>query len=239
MKITNIISIIAGICAIATFFSDKDIKNKIKIFIIIIVVATIATNLLKDIGTIKNPGKEESNLTPPITSIESTSTAKITYPTETELTYPTETKIPKIIGITDMNAVEDNFYYSHGAEEDIFGNIYDDYVWTVVGGLGLENSEYEEYVTDKKYKKLTGILFVNKSAPKENSFRMKIYSDDNEIFVSPIIEKKSKPYSFDVDISGANFVKLEIVLIKGTASMESGWYEEARAFIANAKFITE
>jgi len=42
-----------------------------------------------------------------------------------------------------------------------------------------------------------------------------------------------------VDVSGAEFVKLEIVLVEGTSSMESGWYEEARAFIANAEFSSE
>jgi hypothetical protein len=109
----------------------------------------------------------------------------------------------------------------------------------VVGGVGAQNKICEEYVTQGKYKRLTGTLFVDKDAPDKNSFKMKIYVDGKKIFTSPTIEKKTKPYSFDVDVSGAEFVKLEIVLVEGTSSMESGWYEEARAFIANAEFSSE
>ena len=109
----------------------------------------------------------------------------------------------------------------------------------MVGGVGAQNKICEEYVTQGKYIRLTGTLFVDKDAPDKNSFKMKIYVDGKKIFTSPTIEKKTKPYSFDVDVSGAEFVKLEIVLVEGTSSMESGWYEEARAFIANAEFSSE
>ena len=153
--------------------------------------------------------------------------------------YPNDDEIEIQVFETNSGELIDSTSAIGIVEEDIFGNIYDEYVWTVVGGVGAQNKICEEYVTQGKYKRLTGTLFVDKDAPDKNSFKMKIYVDGKKIFTSPTIEKKTKPYSFDVDVSGAEFVKLEIVLVEGTSSMESGWYEEARAFIANAEFSSE
>lgn len=232
MGIEKIVSIVAGICAIATFFGVKELKKKFGIFLICI-VAIIAVNLF-------NTGTGTSRPTDNPTTQEIMNGGETTIESITEeITYPTESQVSDAISITDINVVEKRFFNRDDAEEDIFGNLYDEYVWTVVGGLGAQNKIYEEYVTQGIYKRLTGTLFVDKDAPEKNSFKMNIYVNGKKKFTSPIIEKKTKPYSFDIDVSGAEFVKLEIVLVEGTASMESGWYKEARAFIANAEFSNE
>lgn len=232
MGIEEIVSIIAGVCGIAAFLGVKDKKTKIGI---ILICAAVIVGIKMPKGGSGPGGPTDQPTTQEITTNKETTIESTTE----EIVYPTEKEDSEAISITDINIVEDRFFSRDGVEEDIFGNIYDDYVWTVVSGVGSQNKINEEYVTQGKYKTLTGTLFVDKDAPKKNSFKMNIYVDGKKKFTSPTIEKKTKPYSFDVDVSGAEFVKLEIVLVEGTASMESGWYEEARAFIANAEFLSE
>lgn len=231
MTIESIVTIIAGICAIIAFFGVESIRAR-AILLLLCMAVVICVNF---------SNCDETCIFPPeTTQITTTSSDNNTESIMVE-TYTTQmqTQAPQELQIKDATALDDCFYIGTEAEEDVYGNIYDTYIWAVMGGVGVDNEEYEEYMLQQKYTKLVGTLFVSKEESSVNSFVMKVYVDDKEIYKSPVVKKESEPCSVEVDIAGANKVKIEFILIDGISDMTTAMRKEATAYFADCKFINE
>ena len=80
-------------------------------------------------------------------------------------------------------------------------------------------SEYAEYRVYHKYNKLTGYLISYKDIGEDGNSQIKIYADDELVYVSPNIERKTDLLSFEADIKNSDYIKLEIICDKGSI----GW----------------
>ncbi len=70
------------------------------------------------------------------------------------------------------------------------------------------SSSYAEYYTNGKFSKITGKVVPHKSHGDEASAQMRIYADDMLVYSSADITRKTECFEFDVDISGAKFIRI-------------------------------
>lgn len=120
-----------------------------------------------------------------------------------------------------------NGYYdwNNTLPEDPFGNTYT----TGANAIVLEpcsgawnNGTYDlgetyrgkvEYSLDKKYTKLTMKLNPYKSTQSEGWATVSVYADKKLVKTSPAIKQKTKkPVEFEVDITNAEYIEIEVVI---------------------------
>ncbi len=111
--------------------------------------------------------------------------------------------------------------WNTGSSRDPFGNDYStksNYItFDSRNGMEWESSfhtynAYAEYYIDGKFKTVSGVLAPNNNAREGATAYLQIYADDLLIFTSPYITRKTEPFDFNVDISGAKYLKLCITL---------------------------
>lgn len=74
------------------------------------------------------------------------------------------------------------------------------------GNNPSKKNNYVEFFVEGKYSKIKGVYASNMSHDEYGKLRL--YADDKLIYTSPEIYKKTKATEFEVDISGAQYVKL-------------------------------
>lgn len=240
--ITKILEVLSNALSVISNFTSN-IVVKIVIIIIILgawifryakkstskaisaVIVMLVILLIGGMASKSHPPKPKETI-PPIESSVPTLTPSIT-PTQIENNEPTE------ISICDANVLDDNIFYDGDmAEQDVYENVYDSYVWAVMGGAGFNPTiQSETYLLQGKYNRFTGKLFVRKEDPSNNSFIMKVYLDGVQKYKSEIITKEMGAYEFDCDITGANKVKVEFSMVDGDGV--------GRAFLADGKFVKD
>ena len=72
-----------------------------------------------------------------------------------------------------------------------------------------DGTRYEEYRLYGKYKTLSGSLVPYKDMPTDGSAQVKIYADDKLIYTSPTIGRKTDTVDFEINIQGADYIKIE------------------------------
>lgn len=97
-----------------------------------------------------------------------------------------------------------------GTREDVFGNKYSDVIDFTVNLWSMSES-YIEYPPNGNYKYLSGTIFVSKSTQVGQKNRIRIYADEVLVYESGELDVKTEPFSFDVDIANARFVRIEAV----------------------------
>lgn len=217
-----IVLVVIVVFGVISFYKKKDsvITGAIVVIIAILIV------VVGKIGSSEGPGP--STPTPKATS---TASATLTE-TPTATIEKTDTE-PAEISIQDANVLDDDIFYDGDmAEQDVYENVYDSYVWAVMGGAGFNPTiQSETYLLQGKYNRFTGKLFVRKEDPSSNSFIMKVYLDGVQKYKSEIITKEMGAYEFDCDITGANKVKVEFSMVDGDGV--------GRAFLADGKFVKD
>lgn len=251
---TKVIEVINNVLSIA---SNKEIGLFIKLLIVLVVIVffgvisfykkkdsviigaivVIIAILIVVVGEVRHcGGPGPSTPTPKATSTASatlteTPTAMMTE-TPTATIEKTDTE-PAEISIQDANVLDDDIFYDGDmAEQDVYENVYDSYVWAAMGGAGFNPTiQSEIYLLQGKYNRFTGKLFVCKDDPSNNSFIMKVYLDGVQKYKSKTITKEMGAYEFDCDIIGANKVKVEFSMVDGDGV--------GRAFLADGKFVKD
>lgn len=251
---TKVIEVINNVLSIA---SNKEIGLFIKLLIVLVVIVffgvisfykkkdsviigaivVIIAILIVVVGEVRHcGGPGPSTPTPKATSTASatlteTPTAMMTE-TPTATIEKTDTE-PAEISIQDANVLDDDIFYDGDmAEQDVYENVYDSYVWAAMGGAGFNPTiQSEIYFLQGKYNRFTGKLFVCKDDPSNNSFIMKVYLDGVQKYKSKTITKEMGAYEFDCDIIGANKVKVEFSMVDGDGV--------GRAFLADGKFVKD
>lgn len=251
---TKVIEVINNVLSIA---SNKEIGLFIKLLIVLVVIVffgvisfykkkdsviigaivVIIAILIVVVGEVRHCGEPGPSTPTP----KATSTASATL-TETPTAMMTETPTatiektdtePAEISIQDANVLDDDIFYDGDmAEQDVYENVYDSYVWAAMGGAGFNPTiQSEIYLLQGKYNRFTGKLFVCKDDPSNNSFIMKVYLDGVQKYKSKTITKEMGAYEFDCDIIGANKVKVEFSMVDGDGV--------GRAFLADGKFVKD
>lgn len=217
-----IVLVVIVVFGVISFYKKKDsvITGAIVVIIAILIV------VVGKIGSDEGPGP--STPTPKATS---TASATLTE-TPTATIEKTDTE-PAEISIQDANVLDDDIFYDGDmAEQDVYENVYDSYVWAAMGGAGFNPTiQSEIYLLQGKYNRFTGKLFVCKDDPSNNSFIMKVYLDGVQKYKSKTITKEMGAYEFDCDIIGANKVKVEFSMVDGDGV--------GRAFLADGKFVKD
>ena len=111
--------------------------------------------------------------------------------------------------------------WNTGSAKDPFGNDYStksNYItFDSQNGMEWESSfhtynAYAEYYIDGKFKTVSGVLAPSSNAKEGATAYLQIYADDLLIFTSPYVTRKTEPFDFSADISGAKYLKLCITL---------------------------
>ena len=182
---TKVIEVINNVQSIA---SNKEIGLFIKLLIVLVVIVffgvisfykkkdsviigaivVIIAILIVVVGEVRHCGEPGPSTPTP----KATSTASATL-TETPTAMMTETPTatiektdtePAEISIQDANVLDDDIFYDGDmAEQDVYENVYDSYVWAAMGGAGFNPTiQSETYLLQEKYNRFTGKLFVRK-----------------------------------------------------------------------------
>lgn len=115
----------------------------------------------------------------------------------------------KPISITQLKEVNNEYWdWNEWDAIDTFGNNYADKCNYFTGTNFMECSI--EYRTNKEYGTLTGIIAPNDGLRDDISVSLKVYVDDVLVYNSPIVDRKTAAFTFEVDISDAEFVKIEV-----------------------------
>lgn len=114
----------------------------------------------------------------------------------------------KPIPITSLKELNsDSWRWNDGVAKDPFENDYSsrcnycisDWLWT---------KSYVEYRIYGKYERLTGVIAPHATIGENGSGIVYIYADDALIYTSPTVVQKTDAFNFDVDISGAEYIKI-------------------------------
>ncbi len=129
-----------------------------------------------------------------------------------KLEYPT-------VELRDLTSIADE--HSIATEpEDNYGNRY---TYALRGG-----AKTYEYLTNMKYSKLKGILYVTAGTDGDYTGTFEIIADGRRIYTSPVINKTSHPIPLNVDITGYNIIKLVFKDSKwntGLRFADAGFYQ--------------
>ena len=98
------------------------------------------------------------------------------------------------------------------APVDPFGN---DYSSSINYQIYKQTSYYNSYCWSEyriygDYKEISGKLSPYTSIGQNSTIYFQIFADDNLVYTSPIIDRKTDQFSFLVDISGAEYIKIQV-----------------------------
>ena len=130
------------------------------------------------------------------------------------------------VPLSDLNPLNGRIAWNNVAPEDPFGNVYVRGVnysifragsWSKETNTATVLSAKVEYLTDKKYKKLTMNLNPYKDiggnpyTSTENEWGLvKVYADGKLVATSDMVQRKTKDtIKFEADITGADYIIIE------------------------------
>lgn len=108
--------------------------------------------------------------------------------------------------------------WNKGTPTDPFGNSYADAINFIIFSGGTNDyvtEHYAEYRLHGKFSTITGTLVSHENIPELGHSNIKVYADDKLVYTSQLIERKTDPQDFSVDVGGADYVKIVIVVDKG------------------------
>ena len=137
----------------------------------------------------------------------------------------------KPLNITELTPINTGSYYmtdfewGTGVPEDPFGNDYstsenfvilsDTYGWVD------DSSSYCEYRIYKKYTAIQGFVCPYKDMSEDGKVTFQIIADDKIIY-STQVTRKMDPVEFSVDVSGADYIKFNVMEESGNGHIIMG-----------------
>ena len=114
------------------------------------------------------------------------------------------------------------FQWNTDFPEDPFGNNYSDsenYCITRYDPGWLTGSAFAEYSVNGEYTHITGTLCPYKDITENGAIYFQIFADDQLVYTSPLIQRKTEAIDFSADIKGAKFIKIVIQIENSGGSM--------------------
>lgn len=109
-----------------------------------------------------------------------------------------------------------NLYYQNPdrcrwtIEKDSFGNTHRNVSSTYSDISGYDLGAYHKYYLDGKYTNLTATIACAEGATGGEANYFEIFADDVLIYSSEAVYNTTKPYEINVDITGAQYIEIEI-----------------------------
>ena len=97
--------------------------------------------------------------------------------------------------------------WNNGAPKDPFENDYSDSVNYMIPNDGAQTT-YGEFRLYKKYGKLTGRIAPYTDIGENDEAYIQIYADEQLVYTSPMITRKTDAFRFNVDIKNAEYIKI-------------------------------
>ncbi len=116
---------------------------------------------------------------------------------------------PVYVDLTSLKVIDSSYYYElyEGMLLDTYGNAY-----TNVGTFRECGTHHVIYYTAGKYMLLTGKIAAPDSIGGDGvAITVNIYADDKLIYTIPSITRNTKPIDINLDINGADTIKIEAV----------------------------
>lgn len=115
----------------------------------------------------------------------------------------------KPISITTLKEINNEYWtWNEYDATDTFGNNYADKCNYFVGTNF--NKRSVEYRPNKEYGLLTGIAAPSNGLRDDVSVTLRIYADDELVYTSPVVNRKTEAFRFEVDLTDVEFIKIEI-----------------------------
>ena len=144
------------------------------------------------------------------------------FPNNTELkTKQTEIENSKPVSLASITALNSGYTglwktniepWNDGAPIDPFGNDYSHAInYSIVESYGRYNTNgtsYAEYRLYGKYNTITGKLCPYTSIEEDGDIYIRLYADDQLIYTSPVITRKTDIFEFSANLNGAEYIKI-------------------------------
>ena len=115
----------------------------------------------------------------------------------------------KPISITTLNEINNEYWsWNEYDATDTYGNNYADKC-NYFTGTNF-NKKSIEYRPNKEYGLLTGIAAPSNGLRDDVNVTLRIYADDKLVYTSPIVNRKTEAFRFEVDLTDVEFVKIEV-----------------------------
>ncbi len=116
------------------------------------------------------------------------------------LEYPT-------VSLGDMLSISDKVSTEYGKLTDNYGNRYDSFA-----DDGYYGNCKLEYLTNMKYNKLKGTLYIPQGETRDGTAYIQVFADGKTIYTSPELTKTSSPIDINVNIKGYNDIIIQYVV---------------------------
>lgn len=113
-----------------------------------------------------------------------------------------------ITSLTSINASK--WYWNEDNPMDPFGNSYASGCNYVVFHNQSSSERSVEYRTYGEYSTLTGVIAPHADIGQKITCTVLVYADDQLVYTSPAIVQKTDAFTFSADVSGAEYVKIEV-----------------------------
>ena len=134
-----------------------------------------------------------------------------------------ELQAAKPIAITSLDQLNAQYWtWNEKTAEDPFGNDYSSSCNYFVKTNQTITPSYVEYRVYGKYSCLSGIISPHADIGERYNGVIQVYADDVLVYTSPTVTQKTDAFPFEVDISGAEYIKIVITLNDMTFSQPYG-----------------
>ncbi len=124
------------------------------------------------------------------------------------------------VSLASITPINGGWTWNDGTPTDPFGKTHMDVSnYSILNGdyyKGEGTVHYAEYRLYGKYSTFSGSMISYKDIGENGKTQIKIYADDKLIYFSPEIRRKTDLTNFSVDISGVDYLKIEVVPIDDT-----------------------
>lgn len=128
------------------------------------------------------------------------------YPNDSRLKAKEEEYTAKLpVPFNDIRVINGGFNWNDGAPEDTFGN---DYSTAANYTIVKNQDKYSEIRIYGSYKMITGRIACHNYMHEDKSVYIQIFADDQLIYTSQNITRKTDAVDFSIDISGADYLKI-------------------------------
>ena len=146
-----------------------------------------------------------------------------------------ETTLPPTVLLSTLNVLDSSgcTYWNAGAPVDPFGNSYANksnfIIFDSSQRMDWKSSfhtynAYAEYRVDGKAETINGWVVPYSTCKDGATAYIQVYADDVLLYTSPYVTRKSDPFFFEVDIVGAKYIKLCVVLENDGSNYWHGEY---------------
>lgn len=139
-----------------------------------------------------------------------------------------DVKAKQPVPITALLAVNTSYWgeWNSGTPTDPFGNDYSSACNYVIFrgsllGIGSDMDHYAEYRLYGNYTTLTGTIATHIDCPENKINRLQIYSDNELVYTSDDLGRKTDAINFSVDVGGVEYVKIVVYTDSGAYAILS------------------